>query len=268
MRYNGAFLFCLLAGALIYGQGWAQESVAQSFRALDDSLTLHEPVLVEFSLLNGLQDTVQADLGFNRKRNFEFAITAPDGARISAPPVDEGGLGQIGQISLQAGETYSQVLILNEWYDFDVPGNYEVEAQFTGSIHTEGNAEVQAGGPQKIRLTILPRDPRQLAEVCESLSQEAVQASSYVEARDAALALSFIQDPIAVPYLERVLREAKLMRVQAANGLARIATPGAIEILRASLNTGDSELEAIARSALGTIDRKTNDPTTRVLPID
>ena len=255
MRHHGELLSCFLVYLLCAANGWAQDGVAPAFRPLSDSVTLHEPVLVEFTLRNGLGESIETDLGFNHKQNFAFTVITPDRRRVSVPPIAAEGFGETGRVSVQAGGTYRQVLLFNERYSFDTPGSYEVEAKFTGSIQTAGKKPVQAPSASTIRVTILPRNPERLSEVCESLAERAVRGSTYVEARDAALALSYVNDPIAVPSLARVLREGKLVRTEAAEGLARIATPQAVEVLTASLNAGDSELQAIARSALGAIER-------------
>jgi hypothetical protein len=255
--FEGKLWLGLLASLLMAGSGRAQDAVIQSFRLIQDSVTLQEPVFVEFTLRNGSAEPIETDLGFNRKQNFDFTITTPDRRRVSAPSVAAEGFGAAGRISLRPGETYRQILLLNERYSFDAPGGYEVDARFTGSIHAAQKQAIQGdGGWSTIRLTVRPRDQQRLTEVCGSLAEKAVHGSTYIEARDAALALSFVRDPVAVPFLGRVLRESKLVRSEAADGLARIATPEAVELLNASSNSGDSELSAIARSALAIIDRK------------
>jgi hypothetical protein len=256
MLFKGKVGHGLLTWLFMASFASAQDGVTQSFRLVHDRVTLHEPVLVEFALANGSSQGIETDLGFNRKQNFSLTITTPDRRKFTASPIAAEGFGATGQISVRPGETYRQVLLLNERYNFEAPGDYAIDARLTGAIKTVEKKPVVAAAPLEMRLTILPRDAPRLTEVCGSLAETAIHGSTYVEARDAALALSYVRDPVAVPFLARTLRESKLVRSEAADGLARIATPEAVEVLNASANSSDSELNAIARSALAVIDRK------------
>ena len=263
MLFKGKVRYGLLTCLFMASFASAQDGVTQSFRLVHDSLTLHEPVLVEFALRNGSSQGIETDLGFNRKQNFSLTITTPDRHKVTASPIAAEGFGAVGQISLRPGETYRQVLLLSERYNFETTGEYAVDVRLTGVIKNSEKQAVASEAPSEMKLTILPRDASRLTEVCTSLAETAIRGSTYVEARDAALALSYVRDPVAVPFLARTLRESKLVRSEAADGLARIATPEAVEVLNASSNSSDNELNAIARSALAIIDRKNKEADTK-----
>ena len=82
---------------------------------------LFDPLYAIFSVQNNTGEVIQLDLGLDRKEAFEFSITSPDGAvhqtgKLQHDP--DGGFGAIGNVSIAPGQTYSQRLLLNEWYDF------------------------------------------------------------------------------------------------------------------------------------------------------
>src|SRR5262245_54380473 len=90
---------------------------------------LFEPVYATFSVQNNTNTPLQFDLGLNAKDVFAFSVTSPDGrvhqtCKLQYDP--DGALGTVGFVSVAPGQTYSQRLLLNEWYDFPSPGTYTV----------------------------------------------------------------------------------------------------------------------------------------------
>ena len=69
------------------------EEITFSFTLSVSNITLYEPVFVDLSVHNGLSESISFDLGHNRKSNFEFSITEPDGAIVRPPRLSEEGLG-------------------------------------------------------------------------------------------------------------------------------------------------------------------------------
>jgi len=74
-------------------------------------------------------------------------------------------------------------------------------------------------------------------------------------AREAGRALSYVNDPVAVPYLRRVLKESFFGKELAIEGLVRIRNAEAVETLQSSLEIGDSELRAQIKAALYAISK-------------
>lgn len=244
-------------------KGNAQQGVTISFKMLEPTVTLHEPVRVDFSIHNGLPEQIEFDLGFNRKGNFDFIVTEAGNIKKHLPRLSEEGPGRIGRLSLDTGQTYSQILLLNEWYHFIRPGEYEIEARFLGALRTQSGSVMKLDHTNQMHLQILPANPAQLKTVCQALAKVAIGASTFVQASEAALALSFMEDPEVVPCLEEVLQKGKLVRAQAAVGLGRIANREAIEILISHLSSGDPELVSLVRYVLKEIVGKTDNQETK-----
>lgn len=211
---------------------------------------LHEPIFVDLFIHNRLGEEIQFDLGHNRKGNLDFAITKPDGSILRAPRLSEEGTGRIGRIVLGPDESYDQRLVLNEWYDFAEPGEYKIAGSLPNPVRTRSGAAIEIRPSGTFSLQIQPRNPERLNQVCQALVKTAVESSDVSEAAEAALALSYVQDPIAVPYLEKGLEEREWVWLYAIPGLARIANKDAIEILFSIMKGEDREAAALARFVL------------------
>ena len=261
---TACLLILSLAGALRWMhakvRGGAQQvgQVTASYVPTAAKLTLHEPVMVNFAVYNGLSRLAKVNLGLNFEQNFVITVKVPDGRIINPPQLftrdPGGGSGLIGTLSLRPGETYQLGLLLNEWSDFNMPGRYEVEVKLVNS-----GEEMSVSG-NKMTFEIGPRDASRLIKVCASLAEKVVGANSYHAAADATSALSYVQDPVAVPYLERALHSGHLVEQIAIEGLERIGNTKAVQTLISALGIHRGDTDILARSALGRIERKTQDP--------
>ena len=70
------------------------------------------------------------------------------------------------------------------------------------------------------------------------------------EASRAVFALSYVNDPIAVPYLGRVLKESIAGQYDAISGLVRVGNPEAVKILKSFSETADAEMKLQVENAL------------------
>ena len=129
-----------------------------------------------------------------------------------------------------------------------------------------GENDVSFGGNtgRSARLEILPRDELALSKKCNDLASAVEGASSASqEAADAALALRYVRDPIAVPYLLRVLRAQRLVENFAIKGLEDIANELAVKALIDGSKMEYADTALLSRSALARIRNKTRDSEIR-----
>jgi hypothetical protein len=75
--------------------------------------------------------------------------------------------------------------------------------------------------------------------------------------------LSYIVDPVAVPFLAGLLQPNMWFEQQAVRGLGRIADGPSVEVLTANLSSPSEDARVLARGALTTIRRTTKDPEIR-----
>jgi hypothetical protein len=247
--------------------------VTISYSLVTPVVVLQEPVFLEFEIDNRSAASIKADLGKYRKLSFSFDVAFPDGTTIReiTLPVRE-GIGEGGRVSLSAGQRYTQRLLLNEWVNFSEPGSYQVEARLTTPVEGEGGITVPSP-PFRAIVNVLPRDEAVLTRVCQSLVDRIERSVSFEEARDAAAALSYVVDPIAVPYLSAALRSDKYVSQEAAAGLERIGDMSATQVLMSFLAESAGKEIGIntilgtkvihVRQALIGIGRRSTDPAAK-----
>jgi hypothetical protein len=211
-----------------------------AFSLVASEVTLHEPVFVDFSIHNGLQEDIAFDLGHDRKSNFEFTITKPDGSSFRAPRLSEEGLGRVGRMSLKPGESYRQKLLVNQWYQFDETGKYKLSVRLVVPGNTQSGMPLEFMTGDDLLLQVHARNPAKLEEVCRNLTQTALASTDIEDSNNAVMALSYINDPVAVGYLEEVLKTGKGWQY-AIPGLGRIANERAVEILISIMENRDPE---------------------------
>jgi hypothetical protein len=222
-------------------------------------ITLHEPVELMFDVKNNDQNSAQIDLGRDRKENFKITLTTPTDEKIHLKQVQKNGLTRIPGVTIAAGENYHQTLVLNEWYDFKQIGSYKIQVELGKPLLSNG-AVVAGEEPFDLTVNVDPRDETTLANRCGSLAADIIAFPSYEVAAERALALSYVNDPVAVPYLKRILLANKLVEPIAIEGLERIATPDAVQALGSALTITMNHTSDLARAALSKIENETADP--------
>jgi len=222
------------------------------FTIRESKVSLHEPVHIQFSIHNGLDEEVRFDMGLDGKHNFEFSVKKPDGSLIRIPPKPYppyvmGRPAEKGPLA--PGKTFTKTMLLDEWYQFPAPGRYVVEARLGGQVQTVSGTPIAPAPAPEIPIQVTPRDPKRLKTVCEELTKGAMNVNAW-EASKAAFALSYVNDPLAVPYLRRVLKESFAGKDAAISGLARIGNPEAVQLLTSYSTTADPELKLGIENAL------------------
>ena len=248
------FLFCFRADARA-----SDGRVDVSFSAEHSSVTLHEPDYILLSIRNGLSEQIEFDLGLNKKICCEFSIIGPDGKEIRIPRLKQEGFGLSGKHSLASIGTYTQRLLLNEWYQFLSPGTYTVKASLDVTFRTASGLRVRSNFSGSMTQHILPRDEDQLRRICVDLTSEALGAPSLQRRKDAAFALGYVLDPVGVPFLGQLLADGRVVQAYGAVGLSRIGNDEAIGILISNLNVKDPELLSMIVLELRQVEGRTRD---------
>lgn len=241
------------------GAAQMSDEVTVSYSLAETRFSLNEPLILDFAVRNGSGQPVKLVLGQDRKEAFRFAITRPDGKRIELPPLTREGFSVVGEVQIAPQQTYTQRLLLNEWFDFSSPGQYVIEARLGDPVRAnEAVAAVDKGF--RTTVEIGPRDAERLRQLSATLARQVAAAASYEEAAEAAHLLSHIKDAGAVPSLEKVLHTGRGVEPIAIAGLERIGGGEAVQVLISALSSPEGETGMLARSALGRIEQATSDP--------
>jgi hypothetical protein len=184
-------------------------------------------------------------LGVNGKANLELNILTPAGAVVNKTLSSE-DFGTSGMHGIDAGETFTEKLLLNEWYEFPETGTYRIKMTLL-----DDDAPNPSERPStEFFVQVGTRDPMALQRSAQGLADRAIAAKTLAERMEAASALSYIRDPLAVRELVRVLWQGSLVAHYAVDGLARIGSPEAKAALNAARYHEDKDIRALVRSAL------------------
>jgi len=230
-----------------------------SFSIDSAKVTLNEPVLINFIVRNTQSEPIKFDLGMERKESFRVTLTLPDRTRTEPRQQVISGFAQGGGITVPPGEIFTQQVLINEWYEFPVPGVYTVKIEMTTPILSQSGQVIAGNASSTLGIQVLPRDPKALEEICKNLLDQVITSKSYTQAAERATILSFIKDPVAVPYLERMAKGGRRLEQKAVKGLARINNLEAIEVLINLLAFQDPYIAAAAGSSLSKIQLETKD---------
>jgi hypothetical protein len=242
--------------ALVVGQ-------TTSYSFVSTAIGLHEPVVVEFRVRNDGARPIQFDLGKDRKEVFIIGFSGPDGRKGKDIQLRREGIGLNGLVSLEVGQSYQGQLLLNEWIDFARPGKYDIEIRLSGPKHSSNDDSTNSTEAFRGTLQILPENLARLESVCASLEERVEGASSYEDAAYAASALGFVRHDVAVPYLERALYAHQLVQITAINGLEKIGSRRAVDVLIGSLSRLPEDIAVAAKASLHRIADRTTDRSIR-----
>jgi hypothetical protein len=224
------------------------------------NLTIHQPVILSFQVINDTSQPLNLDLGVDRTEGFSFSLTRPDGVKLKLPTLSPNGLTRAGRIVVQPAASYSQNLLLDRWYAFSTPGKYELEGYLVNPIVLDATLEHKQDPGFRETLDFTPRDELALSKAYDALASEIEAADNWGDAAEDAFALSYMRDPIAVAYLRRALFAHKLLEPTVINGLEKIGNDEAIQTLIEALRNSVPAYTDLIRRALNRVQNQTNDP--------
>jgi len=269
---RASLLFCLVstfyAFCVVRPQDEFRPPVADvdiSYVLEDKPYGLHEPVVLTFNASNRQPNTIVLDLGQNRENGFFFRLLRPDGTTADSPPFTRNGISLMGTALLHSGESLSQELILNDRFQFNVPGKYKIAGHLAQEITDEKGVKLGSDAGFRKDLEIVPRDESSLRKVCQALTDHLERSNSYSGAALAARELAIIDDPVAVPFLDKALRADRLVDPFIITALVRIGNEEAAKVLIAALNGKTGAAADAASHGLAQIRSHTNDPSLREL---
>jgi hypothetical protein len=228
-----------------------------------EGISLHEPVVVIFSVHNGLSQPITLTLGAQSRQYFQFSLTTAKGYTLQSyrNPGEDADVVTVGsgKVEVVPGGGYEQPLLVNQWFQFDTPGIYYLTSKLATGIQVAGDANIQPQG-RTIRLVIKPRDAARLEKVCSELAKQVLAAKDVEQETEPALKLSYIDDPIAVPYMAYVLSHRMFNDQLIVRGLERMGDEAAVEVLLSELGDDYGDIGVLARRALIRMQHRISNP--------
>jgi HEAT repeat protein len=161
-------------------------------------------------------------------------------------------------VTVEPGGEYKETLVMNRWFPFQSEGTYSLASKLTSPIET-ADGDFQAGR-ETSKLLINSRDPVKLKTVCTELARQAEIATTVDAAQFPTMALSYVNDPVAVPFLGRLLSTNTLAYRYAVAGLERIGDDDAIEVLLSALNAKWGDIPELATASLARMQDRIANP--------
>ena len=213
------------------GTGAADGAQAGISLSVEGAVHEKEPLYASWRIENRSDRSMRLNLGRDLKENLLFVMAAPNAQRLPLSLRFGEGISAIAHIVVKPGSSYSQRVLLNEWYQDWVARRHVIASHLADGALSFDDGSVPTTEPGILEVDIQPRDPRALAALCERLTEASAGPGS--AATEAAWALSFVADPVAVPYLKEVIDSGRSTTKQtmAIRGLGRIATEEAIVTL-------------------------------------
>jgi hypothetical protein len=236
--------------------------IAVSYSLPEDKPTLHEPVVLVFTVANNTSYPIQLDLGHDYKSGFSFSVVDPNGQLHQLRPLFYSGRSGPGTVSVAPGHNYSQKLLLNQWYAFPVPGQYEFKGHLTQPIMVGQGVGRQTDRGFRVVIGVGPRNEAALTATCEFLASE-IEGHNNQDAADAALALSYVNDPLAEPYLRSVLLTGEELELIILRGFDRVGDQRSVDDLAEEASSKDLVIKQAASRALFEIRQRTTDAELR-----
>jgi hypothetical protein len=252
MKYLIAISILAALGDERIASAQAIGGIEKTYELVNTILTVNEPVIVRYTVTNHLPIAV------TNSRFFGYKLTRPDGRTANGPPIEwPDSFGPLPDLPLAPSETHSFLVLINKRFNFDSPGQYVLH--ITDLSVPPGSHRTEETDLPSVRLVIDvgPRDPVRLAQVCARL--ESAASAGYGNL-DAAEALAYIGDPVAVPHIARVLSANQRFGWLLFPALGRIGNGAAAETLISYLASADEETRLIARGGLSRLLERTTDP--------
>ena len=210
-----------------------------------------QPIVMRLMLENKSFESAVVDLGYDREGALEFKLKRGEGDWIELPrrQIRE-GLARVGKLTIAPQESYSQQIILDDWYKFTEPGKYVVSLKIP---------KTPVCAALEIPFEVLPLDAEWLSDVCSKLLDTIQQnKNDYAMAADAANVLAKVDNRLVVPFLTKALEANRMMTSILIPALERIGDKDAIHSLISLLEQHDAtsaEYE-LARPALVRLEKR------------
>ena len=179
---------------------------------------LFEPIHAEFRLTNKGNAQVRFPTGCDyagtgRHERFSFTAVDDKGVRVKDPVIPSGmGGGLGGNMGVKPGETYTEMLLVNQWCAFERPGKYTLTCKRTVNIVTGGaSSDLQEAMlpalPVETTFAITIRDDaKALAARLETLEAQFAGKDSDLAADELA-ALARARCEAALPLVLKVMNQ-------------------------------------------------------------
>ena len=269
---------------------FAGGSAIQLHLAAEKEFSLNEPINADLVFANTSSSPIYFETNLEGTWNTKVRIVTPAGSKLlfSYDDIDRDCIDCVDVLApspLGARDTHRVRVVLNKWHTFSELGEYDVRMLLNRaaledisadptkvSFGEDGvphirltdddeewlNQPVESSNP--IRFVITPRDERRLAQRCKDMVSVVLATGDPQDA----FPLGYTKDPIAIPYLERLMNTNRRVRRIAIEGLGRIASLEAVDALGRVIGAHESYVDIWIAQTLNGIARRTVEEDVRL----
>jgi hypothetical protein len=249
-------LACFLLGVTCLTRYGAVAAVTENsaltlnlVRTPDDAVT-GGPVFVGLEISNMTPETLQVNLGAGRKSAISLLISKDGGqSKLFTLPAFT-GLARSSWVKIEGKQSYTTTLLINEWLELGEAGTYSLEAVANMQVRPSSDAKPLQAKSNSVAIVLAERDKIRLEAICRRLRDRALTENDIDAKSLAALALSSVIDPVAVPYLQQLLLQGRIGKQHAAQGLWKIGNAAAVTALISGLKGSQADTADLSRDAL------------------
>jgi hypothetical protein len=238
-----------------HGAQVSSDGIEITFTVRQPVVVLHEPVVVDYKIVNRRSEGIVFDLGPDYVYFFSVRLTRPDGQSSRDLAGFGDGFGEIGRVSLAPNEEFAHQLVFDAAMGIEQLGDYvaELRIQEIFPFRTRTGTTLKPPLPQVVRFRIEPRNAARLNQACNDAATTVLSTPAGSERSDYMKAVRYLAqfvDPIAVPCLQKVMERAELPDDDLFRTMVRIGTPEARGVLQALEKSPDKTRSSRARARL------------------
>jgi len=248
---------------IVFAKGTQNIKMSATFQKQKEQYLIGEPIGVLFTLQNQSDSRVSFYIGTTRDDGFRFSAVAKQKTIQQLNPYNPEGA-PVPTIRLEPSEAYKQVVFLNEYLLFELPGTYTVDCAI--DIHVLPITDMKKEGiykisiRDKVTIELYQGSNSEIQDIIKELESKLQSKDRKIRVESARALGSMRVSPVVGP-LGRALRNPDgIVQWHVAHALAKIGTPEAIEELANVARSGDLAARETAIDWLGYSGVKTTIP--------
>lgn len=218
-------------------------------------ISIGSPLVITVTIDNPLPEEGRVDLGWNRVAAFAFTLVPHDGRTEVISPEMRPGVAVPSVVIIPSKGRYESLIVLDRWRPLTAVGSYALRIDLSPSTIQSARPPLEVVGKDSV-VTVTPRDEVALRVLCEELVYLAIKRVP--RQIEAAVALSYVRDPVALPFLRQLLVSKTGLEGIVVDGLGRIGTAEAVDELErlAQSSAVEPGVAAAAKFQLARLKRK------------
>jgi hypothetical protein len=243
-----------------YVDSVSKPKINVAFSLQNKHLTVGEPIILILEVTNNSDEPISVHLGVNRRTGFALEIRKSDSTILKGKHPPEPDFGSTGVIRVDPLRTFNYTVLVSEWFPPLSPGEYTLLVGLKHPVVTQGSKKTSNTGISALQLSIGGKDTGRLASMAEQLLGTILTNDRLDDRWFAARSLTYVQDPLVIPFIERALLSNRSVEQVLVDTLVEQASEDAVNILIGlATKMTDRKSLLMVEFALETLERQLQD---------